>query len=356
MIIAVDAAGGEYAPHEIVKGAVKASQDYDVGIALVGRKDLLYVQTGRYLKKLDITIVDATQTIEDDEPPIEAVNSKPDSSIMVGINLVKSGNASAFVSAGNTGAVLYSALLGLGRIEGIERPAIATIININITSPVLLIDSGANTNCRPKYLVQFSQLGSIYSREVLGISSPRVGLLNNGEEEGKGTRLMQKTYALLKETDLNFVGNVEGHGITRGTADVIVTDGFTGNIVLKTLEGFGDTFLKLRNVGQVFANAYHMQSRHQMFDSGLGSLIRRIDYRESGGACLLGVDGDVIIAHGRSQAKAIKNAIGLAKQSVDSGVCQMIREQQNLAAAPPLPTGAGLRRQEPGAGIDESHD
>jgi len=334
MVIAVDATGGEYAPHEVVKGAVKAAQDYDVGIALVGRKDLLYVQTGRYLKKLGITIVDATQTIKDDEPPVDAVNSKPDSSIMVGIRLVKEGKASAFVSAGNTGAVLYSALLCLGRIEGVERPAIASIININITSPVLLLDSGANANCRPKYLVQFAQLGSIYSREVLGVSSPRVALLNNGEEESKGNRLMQETHALLKKTDLNFVGNVEGHGLVRGAADVIVTDGFTGNIVLKTLEGLGDTFLKLRNVGQVFANAYHMRSRLQLFDSGLGSLIKRIDYRESGGACLLGVDGNVIIAHGRSQAKAIRNAIGLAKQSIDSGVCQKMKDQLGQAVEP----------------------
>jgi glycerol-3-phosphate acyltransferase PlsX len=198
---------------------------------------------------------------------------------------------------------------------------------------VLLLDAGANSNCRPRHLLQFAHLGSIYSREVLGIERPRVGLLSNGEEETKGNRLTQETYRLLKATDLNFVGNIEGHGIARGLADVVVTDGFTGNVVLKALEGLGDTFLKLRNVGQVFANVYHMQSRHQLFDVGLSSLIRRIDYRESGGACLLGVNGDVIIAHGRSQAKAIKNAIGLAKQSVDHGLCQVIREHAQAASA-----------------------
>ena len=326
MNIAVDTAGGEYAPHEIVKGAVKAAQDYNVNITLVGRKDILYVQASRHLKKLDMTIVDASQVIEDDESPIEAVQSKPDSSIAVGINLVRAGEASAFVSAGNTGAVLYSALASLGRIEGIERPAIGSIINVNATSPVLLIDAGANANCRPGHLVQFAHLGTIYTREVLGISSPRVALLSNGEEETKGNRLTRETHNLLKKTDLNFVGNVEGHGIVRGIADVIVTDGFTGNIVLKTLEALGDTFLKLRNVGQVFAGSHRMESRHQIFETGLGSLIKRIDYRESGGACLLGVNGDIIIAHGRSQAKAIRNAIGLAKQSIDHNVCQMIRE------------------------------
>lgn len=328
MIIAVDGAGGEYAPHEIVKGAVQAAQDFKVGITLVGRKDILYVQASRHLKKLEIDIVDASQVIGAQEPPIEAVTGKPDSSIVVGTNLVRDGRASAFVSAGNTGAVLISSLASLGRIKGVERPAIGSIININVTSPVLLIDAGANANCRPSYLVQFAQLGSIYATEVLGIASPRVALLNTGEEETKGNRLIQETYALLKKADgLNFIGNIEGHGIARGVADVVVADGFTGNIVLKTLEGLGDTFLKLRNVGQVFATAYHMQSRHQLFDVGLGSLIKRIDYRESGGACLLGVNGDVIIAHGRSQAKAIRNAIGLAKQSVDHHICRAIAEQ-----------------------------
>lgn len=328
MVIAVDAAGGEYAPYEIVKGAIKAAQEYDVEIALVGRKDILYVQAGRHIRKLGISIIDASQVIEDNESPIEAVNSKPDSSIVVGTNLVRNGEASAFVSAGNTGAVLYSSLLNMGKIEGLERPAIASIININITTPVLLIDAGANANCRPKYLVQFARMGSIYAREVLGIPSPRVALLNNGEEENKGNRLIQETYQLLKKTDLNFTGNIEGQNISKGEANVIVTDGFTGNIVLKTMEGLGDTFLKLRNVGQLLSNAYHMQSRAMLLDVGLSSLIKRIDYRESGGACLLGVDGDVIIAHGRSQAKAIKNAIGLAKQNVDQGIRQTIKEQK----------------------------
>ena len=327
MIIAVDAAGGEYAPREIIKGAVKAAQDYEVGIALVGRKDILYVQASRYLRKLDITIVDASQVIQAQESPIEAVTSKPDSSIVVGTNLVRDGIASAFVSAGNTGAVLVSALLNLGKIEGIQRPAIGSIININITTPFLLIDSGANANCRPDHLVQFAQLGSIYTREVLDVTSPRITLLNNGEEASKGNRLVQQSHDLLKKTSLNFVGNIEGQNMSKGMADVVVTDGFTGNIVLKTVEGLGDTFLKLRNVGQVFSNAAHMQSRHMLLDVGLGSLVKRIDYRESGGACLLGIDGDVIIAHGRSQAKAIRNAIGLAKQNVDRGIRQMIKEQ-----------------------------
>ncbi len=327
MIIAVDATGGEYAPREIVKGAIKAAQEYDIEIALVGRKDILYVLAGRHLGKLGMTIIDASQAIGPNESPIEAVRSKPDSSIVVGTNLVKDNSASAFVSAGNTGAVLYSALATLGKIKGIERPAIGSIININTTAPVLLIDAGANANCRPSHLVQFAQLGTTYTREIFGISSPRVGLLNNGEEETKGNPLAQESYHLLKKTKLNFIGNIEGLDISRETTDVIVTDGFTGNIVLKTIEGLGDTFLQLRQVGQLFSKAYHLQGRALLLDVGLGSLIKRIDYREYGGACLLGVNGNIIIAHGRSQTTAIRNAIGLAKQTVERSICQKIKEE-----------------------------
>ncbi|MBI2328065.1 MAG: phosphate acyltransferase PlsX [Chloroflexi bacterium] len=327
MIIAVDASGGEYAPHEIVKGAIKAAQEYEVEIALVGRKEILSVLAGRYLGKLGITIVDASQTIGDHESPVEAVHSKPNSSIVVGTNLLRDGAASAFVSAGNTGAVFYSALASLGKIKGIERPAIGSLISIDTTEPALLIDAGANADCRPSYLVQFAQLGTIYIREILGISSPRVGLLNNGEEDTKGNRLAQESYHLLKESKLNFIGNIEGHDISRGRADVIVTDGFTGNIVLKTIEGLGDTFLKSRQAGRVLSEAYHLQGRALLLDVGLGSLAKRMDYREYGGACLLGVNGNIIIAHGRSQAKAVKNAIASARQTVARGVWQKIKEE-----------------------------
>jgi glycerol-3-phosphate acyltransferase PlsX len=327
MVIAVDAAGGDYAPHEIVKGALKAAQDFKVEIALVGRKDILTVLAGRYLNKLGITIVDASLVIGFDEPPIEAVQGKPQSSIVVGTNLVKEGQASAFVSAGSTGAVFYSALVSLGKIEGIDRPAIGTIININ-TTPTLLIDSGANVECRPGHLVQFAQVGSIYAREVFGMSSPRVGLLNVGEEESKGNRLAKETYQLLKGTKLNFIGNVEGQDISKGTVDVIVTDGFTGNIVLKTLEGLGDTFLKLRHLGQTLSKAYHLRGRELLVEGGLASLSNRMDYRQYGGASLLGINGNIIIAHGRSRATAIKNAIGLAKRASDQNVWQKIKEEK----------------------------
>jgi len=330
MVIAVDATGGDYAPHEIVKGAIKAARDYGAEIALVGRKDILSVLAGRYLGKLRMTIIDASQVIGPHESPIEAVHGKPDSSIVVGTNLIRDGLASAFVSAGNTGAVLYSVLVSLGKIGGIQRPAIGTIININsAATPVLLIDSGANADCRPRQLVQFAQLGSTYIKELFGIDSPRVGLLSNGEEGTKGNRLTQESYSLLKKTRLNFIGNVEGHDITRGTTDIIVTDGFTGNIVLKTIEGLSAHWLySLGQVGQVFSKAYQLPGRALHRDIGMDSWAKRLDYREHGGACLLGVNGNIIIAHGRSQAKAINNAIGLAKQTAERSISEKIKEEE----------------------------
>ena len=327
MIIAVDAAGGEYAPHEVIKGAIKAAREYHVEIALVGRKEILYVQAGRHLGKLGMTIIDASDVIGLDEPPIEAVDSKPDSSIVIGVNLVKDRAASAFVSAGNTGAMLYSSFIILGKIPGVDRPAIGTLISINTGSPVLLIDSGANANCRPNHLVQFAQLGSTYFHGLFGIDAPRVSLLNTGEEETKGNPLAQESYQLLKRTDLNFTGNIEGQDIARGKTDVIVTDGFTGNILLKTIEGISAHWLySLLQSGQVFSKAYRLSLQALNRDIGMDAWAKRLDYRESGGACLLGVNGNIIIAHGRSQATAIKNAIGLAKQTVEQNIRDNIME------------------------------
>lgn len=329
MIIAVDAAGGDYAPHEIVKGAVKAASEYKVEVALVGKKKVLHVLAGRHLGKEGVKIVEASQVIEPDESPIKAIRTKTDSSIVVGINLVKKKKAAAFVSAGNTGAVLGAALFGLGKIKGIERPAIACIMDITPSTPALLIDAGANVECRPGHLVQFAEMGVVFSKHVLGISEPRVGLLSNGAEETKGSQLVLESYPLLKKAKyLNFIGNIEGHDILKVVADVVVTDGFTGNIVLKTIEGMSDSFLgSARQVGQVISSAYHFRGRDLLRDLGLGSWVNRIDYREYGGACLLGVNGNVIIAHGRSQAKTIKNAIGIAKHMAEEDIAQVIKEE-----------------------------
>jgi glycerol-3-phosphate acyltransferase PlsX len=330
MIIAVDAAGGDYAPHEVVKGAVKAAHEYGVEVALVGRKDVLHVLVGRQ-RKPGITIVEASQTIEAKESPVKAIRAKPDSSIVVGLNLVKQGLAGAFVSAGNTGAVLAASLFGLGKVKGIERPAIACIMDITPANPVLLIDAGANSDCRPGHLVQFAEMGVVYSQHLLGIDTPRVGLLSVGHEESKGNQLVQETYKELKKANhLNFIGNVEGHDILKATVDVVVTDGFTGNIVLKTIEGMSDTFLgSMRQFGHVVSSVYRFRGRDVLRDLGLGSWVNRIDYREYGGACLLGVNGNVIIAHGRSQAKTIKSAISIAKHMTEQNISQVIKEEMH---------------------------
>jgi glycerol-3-phosphate acyltransferase PlsX len=211
----------------------------------------------------------------------------------------------------------------LGRIAGIERPAIGIVIHMNPAAPFLLIDCGANPNCKPRHLLQFAQMGTVYTREIFGVKSPRVALLNNGEEDKKGNQLARDTYPVLKASNINFVGNIEAQFLSHGKADVIVTDGFTGNIVLKTIEGLGDTFMRLRAVGQIFSRG---ESRGEVLDTGLGSFLKRLDYQEAGGASLLGLNGNVIIAHGRSQAKAIKNAIGMAKRSADRGIYQLIQQ------------------------------
>jgi glycerol-3-phosphate acyltransferase PlsX len=327
--IAVDAAGGDYAPHEMVKGAIKAVQEFGVEVVLVGRQNVLRKLAEKSPVKTGITIVDATQVIDFNEHPMKALQQKPDSSIVVGIDLLKSGEVQAFVSAGNTGAVVGGVLLTIGKLNGISRPAIGCFLDPIPSRPALLVDAGANADCRPEHLLEFARLGSIYSKNILGIASPRVGLLCNGAEEGKGNRLAQETYPLLKNaSDINFIGNIEGHDIVKKTADVIVTDGFTGNIVLKTIEGLHDNYLtSARQIGRVFSSASRLRGRELLRDIGLTSWVKKMDYTEYGGACLLGVNGNVIIAHGRSQARAIKNAIGLAKDTIERGIMEKFREE-----------------------------
>jgi glycerol-3-phosphate acyltransferase PlsX len=327
--IAVDAAGGDYAPHEMVKGALKAVQEFDVEVVLVGRQNVLRKLAEKSPVMTGITIVDATQVIDFDEHPMKALQQKPDSSIVVGIELLKSGEVDAFVSAGNTGAVVGGALLTLGKLNGVSRPAIGAFIAPLPSRPALLVDAGANADCRPEHLLEFAHLGSVYSKNILGIDSPRVRLLCNGSEEGKGNRLAQETYSLLKSAaGINFLGNMEGHDIVKDAADVIVTDGFTGNIVLKTIEGYSDDFLSsVRQIGRVFSSASHQQGRKLLRDIGLNAWVQRMDYTEYGGACLLGVNGNIIIAHGRSQARAIMNAIGLARNTIERGIMEKFREE-----------------------------
>jgi len=331
LLIAVDAAGGDYAPREVVKGAIEAAEQYNIEIALVGQKTSLRMLERRLSKKSKLQVFNASQVINFNEHPVQAMRSKPDSTIVVGTNLVRDGVASAFVSAGNTGAVLTAAYFNLKRLEGVERPALCGVIQIGQLPPFLLADAGANVDCRPNYLVQFAELSSIFAANALKIKSPRIALLNIGSEELKGNALTQEAYQLLKKTNLNFIGNIEGHEVFKSKTDIILTDGFTGNVLLKTMEGFGEFFQQLLNPEQASKTINSLQGSALVHYSGLLSTAKNMDYSEYGGACLLGVNGNVIVAHGRSQAKAIKNAIYLGYQAASNGVVEAIKENLKLA-------------------------
>jgi glycerol-3-phosphate acyltransferase PlsX len=280
----------------------------------------------RYEVEPSLTIIEATEVIGCNEPPVQAIRSKPDSSIVVGTKLVRDGLASAFISAGNTGAVVGAAFLNLARIEGVQRPALCGVFPIDAASTALLIDVGANVDCRPEFLVQFAQLGNFFARSVLGIDSPRVGLLNGSEDNIEANILAEESYQLLEKTNLNFIGNIGGQDILTGKADVIATDGFTGNVVLKTIEGLGDIVQNLMSAEQAFKISSDLRGTALVHYSQLACMVERMDYKEYGGACLLGIDGNIIVAHGRSQAKAIKNAIHLAHRAAQTGVVQAIKE------------------------------
>ena len=325
MIVAVDASGGDYAPNEIIKGAIMAAEEYDIDIVLVGKKSLIHLTAAKYMRKNGISVVDASQVIEADEHPMKALMSKPDSSIVVGINLLKTGKADAFVSAGNTGALFGAALLNLGKIEGVERPAICTILDITESTPSLLLDAGANADCKPQYLVQFAEMGNSFAKKVMGIENPRIGLLSNGSESTKGNKLVLESHELLKASGLNFIGNIEANDLPKCKADVIVTDGFTGNIVIKTIEGLGESIQNFKQLWHGIYKAYHVHGSALLNSVGLDTWAKKLDFREYGGACLLGVQGNVIKAHGRSHARAIKNAINLARQTAEGNLFETIK-------------------------------
>jgi len=326
MIIAVDAAGGDYAPQEVVKGAAAAVEEYGVEVALVGRRSPLEMLARRYEVEPGLTIIEAAEVIGCNESPVQAIRSKPNSSIVVGTKLVRDGVASAFISAGNTGAVVGAAFMNLARIEGVQRPALCGVFPVDAASTALLIDVGANVDCRPEFLVQFAQLGDFFAKSVLGIELPRVGLLNGSDDRIEANLLAKESYELLEKTGLNFIGSVGGQDILTGKADVIVTDGFTGNVVLKTIEGLGDIFQNLMSAEQAFKISTDLRGTALVRYSELACMVERMDYKEYGGACLLGIDGNIIVAHGRSQAKAIKNAIHLAHRAAQTGVVKVIKE------------------------------
>lgn len=325
MRIVLDAMGGDNAPGEVVKGAVLAAREYGIEVVLVGREDVIRAELLQHdTTGLKLPIVNASEVIEMTEHPAQAVKAKPDSSVVVGLKLVSNGEANAFVSAGHSGATMAAATLGNpGRIRGVKRPALATVFPTG-KGPALVLDVGANTEVKPEYLVQFAQMGSIYFDKVYGRRNPKVALLSNGEEENKGTALLQETYQLLKQTPgLNFVGNVEGKEVVKGEADVVVTDGFTGNVFLKTAEGvasYVQTLIKQELTSNIF---------NTLLAAGLkpafNKVKNRMDYEEYGGAPLLGVNGVVIITHGRIKAKGIKNSIRVARDAAQNGTVDAIR-------------------------------
>ena len=324
MKIAVDAMGGDYAPHEIIKGVIAAVDEYNVEIILVGNEQQIKKELNKYTIKEDrITIVDASDVVEMGEAPVTAIRKKPNSSIMVATDLVKNKKAEAIISAGNTGAAMAAAKLRLRSIKGIERPAIAAVLPTE-TGHTLLLDVGANVDCKPKHLLHFALMGSIYVQEIWGIKSPRIGLLNIGEEEGKGNDLSNLSYEILKLSNLNFVGNIEGRDITRGKADVIVCDGFVGNVVLKFGEGLAGSIFHLIKAG--IGNSFLAKIGSFLMASVFKNLKKTTDYTEYGGAPLLGVNGVAIISHGSSKEKAIKNAIRVAKESIENRIVERIEQ------------------------------
>jgi glycerol-3-phosphate acyltransferase PlsX len=322
--IAVDAMGGDYAPEEIIKGTLMAAETSpDVHLILVGQKERILP----YLKGTrpkNISLVEAVEFIGMDEHPANAVRKKKDASIVVATRLVKSGEADAVVSAGSTGAQMAAALLGLGRIKGIERPAIATLLP-TVEGRKLMLDVGANPDATPEQLCQYGLMGSIYTERILGIPNPRVGLLNVGSEEGKGNELTQKAYSLLKEASINFIGNIEGRDVPYGCADVVICEGFVGNVLLKWGEGLVGVLFQLIKE-KITSNPLRKVGALAV-KPGLKEIAQMMDHAEYGGAPLLGVNGISIICHGSSKTKAIFNAIRVAKECVQTRFIEQIREE-----------------------------
>src|SRR5574344_2826839 len=343
--IAIDAMGGDHAPSEIVAGAVWGASEYDVAIELVGKQDRIEYELDRInsegilsnaggfksqrikidTTKLDIKITPAAEVIEMGEAPGQAIRKKKKSSIVLAVDAVATGSSDAVVAAGSTGAAMASSLFGLGRLPGIDRPAIAVTLP-TMKKPVIIIDGGANSKCTPEMLYQFAIMGTTFSKNVLGIDSPRVGVLNIGEEAGKGNELAQSTYKLLEENQdkLNFIGNIEGREIFSGDCNVIVCDGFVGNVALKITEGTSGMLFRM--LKQEFKTDPLAKIAGLIAYPFMKRIYKKINYEEFGGSLLLGVKGITVISHGRSKAYAIKNAVRVAKEAVETGVNEKIAQ------------------------------
>ena len=329
--IAVDAMGTDAAPAPEVEGAILAARERLAEVVLVGPQDVLGRELGRrQARGLGIDVMHASEAVTMQDAAAKAFRLKRDSSIRVAARLVREGKADGFISAGNTGAVMATAKITLGALEGVERPALAAVLPNSKGTATVLVDVGANVDCQPHNLEQSAVMGEIYYRMIFNVKRPRVGLLSNGQEEHKGNALARRTYLRLKQLPLNFVGYVEGRDLYNGRVDVIVTDGFTGNVVLKTSEGVADVITSM--LKQALSSTTSAKVGFMLARKALRDFKKRVDYSEYGGAPLLGVRGVCIICHGGSSANAIKNAIRVAAEFAEGQVNEKI--QRELAGAP----------------------
>ena len=336
--IAIDAMGGDYAPDEIVAGAIRAQAELGVDVLLVGDPQAIESSLKQHTSSCQMEIVPAEDVVAMHEEPLVSLKRKPKASINVAMDLVKQKRADAVVSAGHSGAAMAAALLRLGRLKGIDRPAIGAVFPTMVAGkPVIVLDVGANVDCRPKYLEQFAVMGSVYSQYVLAIDQPKVGLLNIGEESSKGNDLAIRTHQLLQDNPrISFIGNAEGRDVLSGRFDVIVCDGFVGNVLLKFAEAVGEIVLQI--LREELPQGLQGQLGTALLKPNLKRIKQRIDHAEHGGGLLLGVAGICIISHGSSQAPSIFNAVRLAKEAIDNQVLERIQssdfkgEQQSAAS------------------------
>ena len=335
-VIALDAMGSDRRPKPEIEGAIQAARHYDVRVLLVGPRTVLETELSRYpaVSGLPIEIVHASEVISMDDKAVQAVRSKRDSSMRVGLRLVRERRAVGFVTAGNTGAAMATAKMVLGAIPGVDRPALAAVFPTATGTVATLLDVGANVDCKPQNLEQFAVMGDIYFRMMFGTRSPRVGLLSIGEEESKGNDLTKEAFQLLKQLPLSFVGNVEGRDLYNGRVDVIVADGFVGNVALKISEGLAN--LVRYTLKESLKATITRQVGYLLSRSAFADFKKRLDHTEYGGAPLLGVKGVCFITHGSSNANAIKNAIRVAAEFAQSGINEKIEKELASIQSPAL--------------------
>jgi glycerol-3-phosphate acyltransferase PlsX len=331
--IAVDALGGDFAPAHVVEGAVAAARHFDLGVTLVGPHQVIEAELAKHTgaDRGRVQVVDASEVIGMTESPAAALRRKPGATVRVAADLVAAGRASALFSAGHTGATVMAAHAAFGMLPGVDRPALATTVPTR-QRPAVLLDVGASVECRPQHLLQFAVMGWLYARVAFGVESPNVGLLSIGEEETKGNDLTRESHRLLKASSLPFIGNVEARQVFSGDADVIVCDGFTGNVALKISEGVVELVEAL--LRDELSKTVTMRVGSLLTMRALRHFRRRVDYSEYGGAPLLGVAGVVIVGHGRSSAKAVRNAVAMAYRLAASRFIERVGQEIAAAAVP----------------------